>query len=350
MRGGEEHKSRVERSLLAWLLVPIAVLLSMLSWGFFGHRQIVISLVGKDKFADVPILEAAARYNFVAVTLLFISVGIILMIASYLLTSHVVRDERRAIIYVWLLLTIVCSTGVLAFGVPSLHEFAGRTLFNRSILSGTYADGKAALVYQIGISTVNICAVGSAAAVALAAAAALATPPKAIGPAEKVFFYSERARQLTNLLYGSAVLLVLGAAHTRSWLSWPMPFIEDTDNQRKNFEALVSAFVAVQGVFYSLILASVFVGPLAILRHRAVILARSEALRKMNADHGETQSHQAPVKRGSEDPRMRIDEWLREQGWSHWRWETIFQQFAILAPLIVPALHDTIQKVMPKSF
>lgn len=83
--------------------------------------------------------------------------------------------------------------------------------------------------------------------------------------------------QLT--LYIGAAVLIVAILNAGSLFRWPIAFVQSGDAHKpfaEMLEAIASAYTTTYGSFYSLLLAALFIPAAAILRHRAISVARRE--------------------------------------------------------------------------
>lgn len=156
------------------------------------------------------------------------------------------------------------------------------------------------------------------------AAAACAAIRRDEGPDPDGAALAGRMRLLRTLLFVGAAALVVSVVRLSVTLNWGGSFLPAAETpEGKNASTLITGIVSALGVYYTLLLAAVYVPAALVLRGRAYSLAVAQ--------------EPAPEKRG---------EWLKARGLALTLPEYLPRILAILSPILVGPVADLIKGVL----
>lgn len=309
---------------------PIVTLFLLLRYRSLGIANCEIASIHLTE-SKVFVGELTNRYFFTLISLIFCLASLVAMSMSL---SAIPRQGvllRRQLVATWLTLTTIASVAILCDPGRTYDMVCG-AFFDNTIFSKKYSPPTSKSfdisapkpLYELFMNAVNVTACAVTAAVATAVIAIIGAPlPKAKSGLSRdrakalLREFAARTAKLNALLYMSSIVLVIGVLHVRSWARWPTPFIQDGVKQ-KEFLELGSVVSASYGIFFSLILASIFAPAISILDKRASSLEHAIGM--------------PPTSRPA---------------WPEWNLAAALQWVAILAPFIVPQLGDLSKILVP---
>ena len=118
---------------------------------------------------------------------------------------------------------------------------------------------------------------------------------------------------LKSYLYQSSAVYVFAMIAMMSWMFWPIPFVADVEKYRE----LIVGSALLQGVGYTVAVASIYLPPAVLLRHRVHRLAHRELV---------------------DDEAASVENWLRQRGRHFQPLEELRQVAAMLLPVVISAL------------
>ena len=196
------------------------------------------------------------------------------------------------------------------------YAFMGADLFSTAFCTGDARDCSTLATFDLGLDAVKY---AGAFALVMLTLAFISTLRHAGGsPERRAIHLAKSAAQQRDLLRLAAAVYVMACLALIAWMSWPLPLLSGTEEERYRDLRLGSAVL--QGVGYSLGVASIFLPPAICLRDRIRRLAETEA------DQGRD-----------------VGDWLREHGLDSSPFDQLRQAGTVLLPTLVgflPALGD----------
>lgn len=252
-----------------WLgLVPALV---------YGAHNLVIVAVQEPgpalAIANDAAREAAAlrfRYLWVAAFAVSFSasvavgIGALMMVVRYLGGA----DRRFALGLAALAFMLVVLAELFATG-PRWYVFMGPDFF-RQALCGTAQGGPVQPSCQLDMLDLGLDLVkyaGAFALILLTLAFAATLGRRGTDDRAEGAVLAAAARDQDALLYRGAVVYVLACVSLIAWMYWPMPYLADADAKARYHDLMLGAAV-LQGVGYSLGIASIFLPAAFLLQNR----------------------------------------------------------------------------------
>lgn len=228
--------------------------------------------LGRISFETTPAVslgEYRARIVAMATTVLFVAIAIAASLFSFVTLRSLphAQQVQRAFLSAWVLLggaiaTILCFTS-LGLTDGRVYDLLGRQTF---IATLGRIDGGKPLFFLHRITDVgNVGVAFACTGLALTACSIALLIRRCRRKSDLKLLESLAARQ-DQLLATAATLLVAGTIWTRSWHSWPTPFL--TTEQATLHNTVASGVLSYQSVCYVVILMGLYL-PLAFLRIHA---------------------------------------------------------------------------------
>lgn len=331
-------REEFDRRYLLLAAVPLGIyLLFYFVIAKTRNAGIAFEVIPFDQFATIAPAEAKYRYLWISAFLVSgaVSLAVIASCAMSLYREMLPRHRPLIISLVVFFVTAIAiyETFPDFFGNKRWYEYMGASLYQSTLgkmpvtMDATNIpaqhDGESILhKLDIGLNLVKL--FGGTALIIIGVGAILTlshiTADKVDDPEA---FTEHKAKHLARnvlflkaYLYQSSAVYVLAVIAMISWMFWPIPFLDGGKVQTAYHELLVGSAI-LQGVGYTLGIASLYLPPAVLLRQRISRIAKQELVT------GEGTS---------------AEEWLRERGLHFQPLEDLRQAAAVLLPAVVSAV------------
>ncbi len=343
-----------DRRYLLLIAVPLGVyLLFYFIIGSTRNVGIVFDVIPSEQFGSVAAAEAKYRYFWISAFLVFGAVALA-VIASCAMTLYREMPQHRRPLIISLIVFFLVAIGIYeAFpGRETFrwYESMGKNLYQCTLgqIGVTSVDAEAGArqgsnvgvesaanpvpcvvdeapvqpvldMLAIGIDLVKV--LGAAALIVICAGSILTlshiSGDKAGNPTtvteQETRYLSRNVALLKSYLYQSSAVYVFAMIAMISWMFWPIPFVADVEKYRD----LVVGSALLQGVGYTLAVASIYLPPAVLLRHRVHRMAHRELV---------------------DDEAASVETWLRQRGLHFQPLDELRQVAAMLLPVAISAL------------
>ncbi len=336
-------REEFDRRYLLLGAVPLAVyLLFYLVLVETRNTGITFNAIEPGGFAAVAHGEAKFRYLWVSAFWMFGTVSLAVIVScSFSLFRNTPRQHRLFV----LSLLVFSSLAIIGFEIVTTEHWGrrwydnmGRDLFRTTLgkmpvsiaESGIpergvgHADsilGKLDMAIDLGkfLAAIALIVIGLGSIMTLTRPVAGKEGASQPSEEQRTRYLTDKVAVLKAYLYQGTAVFVFAVLAMMSWMFWPIVFLAGTDVQAAYRDLLVGSAI-LQGVGYTVGVASVYLPPAIMLRQRVRRMARQVAASKDSAG---------------------VEQWLRERGLHFQPLDELRQMGAILLPALVsgvPAL------------
>jgi hypothetical protein len=187
-------------------------------------------------------------------------------IAALVVTSIVTYQLFPQHPFFWILVAIISSfvVGVFLYANPALHMRVFLVIFEKAITEDVPA------IAQI---TNFLNSLGNAAAVSLLFATCATLLPSEETYPEGMKQLSKRMKYLRFILYSGTLLLVVTILLKKAIFQWSLAYTSQEEGVAEIGRNFVSVLLSMDGAFYTLILAAIYIPAALVLQRRARLLA-----------------------------------------------------------------------------
>lgn len=226
---------------------------------------------GSDEVRNALALRYSGRMTWFLLREIYLYICIAsLGIAAFLIFQWIHGDVRRRMLWTFLILVLAGIVGLFLYRHPQVHMAIFLALFTRVITPD---------LPDIANLTDRLNSLANAALFSLVVAICiLLLPAREASPAESpatdLKEISRRMKSLRLILYTGTLLLVVTLLLKKAIYQWSLAYVPQ-DGALEAARNLLDAFLTLDGGFYSLVLAAVYLPAALILHRRAQVLVES---------------------------------------------------------------------------
>ena len=336
-------REEFDRRYLLLGTVPLAVyLIFYLILAETRNTGITFETIGTAEFAAVAHGEAKFRYLWVSAFWLFGTVSLAVIVSCAFSLYHEIPRQHRLFV---LSLVVFLSVAIIGFEIVATdqsgrcwYDNMGRDLFRTTLGNMPVSIAKSGIPegglehadsilskLDMAIDTAKFLAAIALIVIGLGSILTLTRPVAgkegAPQPSEErqTQYLADKVAVLKAYLYQGTAVFVFAVVAMMSWMFWPIDFLAGADVQAAYRDLLVGSAV-LQGVGYTVGVASIYLPPAVMLRQRIRRIARQVA----TSDDGAS-----------------VEQWLRARRLHFQPLDELRQMGAILLPALVsgvPAL------------